>query len=223
MLKDIPYFLPDFTTSLAIIANGQFPVDPQIIHSIKSSSVIITCDGAINNLFQHSIISDFIIGDGDSLTKFAPGLTRNPYIHIPDQNSNDLSKAFNFAVDNFPELPIIIYAANGLREDHSIANFALLSVFAKQHSLVTMISDYGIFNVCHEGISKLTTLKGQQISIFSLDNQAKITCQELKWPLNQFQCSNLFSGTLNQATKESIIINTDKEIIVYRTFEVKEN
>lgn len=218
---DLEYFLPDYQNHIAIVANGQFPERAEIIRLLEKSRIIIACDGAIQHLIKSKITADYIIGDGDSVCEIPAKIARNPYIHIADQNSNDLTKAFNYAKDNFPISPIIIFAANGLREDHSIASFGLLFEFSKKHDKVAMISDYGIFNSCRSGKSIFNVIKGQQISLFSLKQTTQINCPELKWPLSNFCFNHLYSGTLNQASGNQITIETTDDITLYRAYEIK--
>lgn len=218
---DLEYFLPDYQNHIAIVANGQFPERAEVIRLLEKSRIIIACDGAIQNLIKSKITADYIVGDGDSVCEIPDKIVRNPYIHIADQNSNDLTKAFNYAKDNFPTSPIIIFAANGLREDHSIANFGLLFEFSKKHDKIAMISDYGIFNSCRSGKSIFNVIKGQQISLFSLKQTTQINCPELKWPLSNFCFNHLYSGTLNQASGNQITIETTDNITLYRAYEIK--
>lgn len=218
---DLEYFLPNYENHIAIVANGQFPEKAEIISLLRKSRAIIACDGAIHNLTKSKIIADYVIGDGDSANEISDKIVKNPYIYIADQNSNDLTKAFNHACDNFPESPIIIFAANGLREDHSIANFGLLFEFGRKHDSIAMVSDYGIFNICQSGISIFNVVAGQQISLFSLKNTTQISCPELKWPLANFCFKHLYSGTLNQASGNQITIDTTDNVILYRAYEIK--
>lgn len=221
IINNPEYFLPDYTSHIAIIANGLFPTKTEIINLLKKVKLIIACDGAIHNLAKIGIIADYIIGDGDSAGIIAREFSKNPYIHILDQNSNDLSKAFNFVVENFANDPVIIFAASGLREDHAIANFGLLPEFAARNNKTAMLSDYGVFNVCHKGHTIMTAIPGQQISFFCLNQTTQVNCQELKWPLENFSFKNIYSGTLNQATQNQLTIDSTGSLILYRAFEIK--
>lgn len=209
--------------TIAVIANGQFPQKTKIIEQIKQSDMIIACDGAIKNLANNHIIADYGIGDGDSTNdnQYNEWL-KNPYIKIADQNCNDLSKAINFIQQQFGnEVNILIFAANGLREDHALANIALFMQYTDIFSQLAMISDYGIFTVCHKGTTIVETMVGQQISFFSFDPNTNITCRELKWQLVNQRLPYLNSGTLNQAIADKLTICVDNSILLYRAFETK--
>lgn len=205
---------------IAVVANGQMPTSENVICLLKQSTFTIACDGAGCKLNSMNIVPDYIVGDNDS--NFKTGTAKNPYVFIEDQNCNDLTKAINFVMENYgTQLPIIIFAANGLREDHALANIALFMQYATKFTTILMISDYGIFNIANSGKNNFKTLIGQQISFFSLEHENVINCSELKWPLNDIKFPYLNSGTLNQATKNYLQISCDKPILLYRTFEIK--
>lgn len=210
---------------IAVVANGEFPKHAAIIEYLRNSTITIACDGAINHLVANNILTDYVIGDGDS-SSFAQisQFVKNPYIQILDQNNNDLSKAIDFIEQTFgTQHPIVIFAASGLREDHALANIALLMQYAKRFSIIYMLSDHGIFQVCSAGTQILPSIIGQQISFFSLEDAQNnyISCPELKWPLLEFKLDYLNSGTLNQATDTQLTISCTRATLIFRAFEIK--
>jgi thiamine pyrophosphokinase len=217
--KLLNYWLPQFNPHLSIIANGDMPRTAAISEFIFASYATIACDGAINQLSPKQVI-DYVIGDGDSANQTSSCHIRHPYIYNPDQNSNDLTKAVEFAVSHYPKhLPILISAATGKREDHTIANFALLAQYAEKVKHIAMLTDYGIFIPCPPGTTRLNVLTSQQISLFSFNPQTIVNCAELKWPLVNFSFNYLNSGSLNQATTNYLEITASDLIIVYLAFE----
>lgn len=223
----LKHLLPSNPSRIAIVANGEFPSQVAIIEHLTDSNLIIACDGAINQLAANNILADYVIGDGDSSSLDKIQLfAKNPYIKIPDQNSNDLSKAVNFLEQTFgTQYEVIIYAATGLREDHALANIALLLQYAKRFKNIHMLSDHGIFSVCHSSTQTLTSSAGQQISFFSLEQAQNnfLSCPELKWPLINLRLEYLNSGTLNQALGEQLTISCNHPTLIFRAFETKSN
>ena len=201
-----------------IVANGEFPKAEYLQQLIQNATRIICCDGAIHKLLQNNFNPDHIIGDCDSLEMPLNEIFMDKIIRIADQNTNDLTKAVNFAKDLKQQ--IIILGASGLREDHTIANIALLGEYIKEVDSIAIISECGIFTA-HNYTSKLASLPGQQISLFTIDPQTTINCKELKWPLIDHQFKSWYNGTLNQATGNEININTNGTVIVYRAFDIK--
>lgn len=214
--------LNNYSEYIAVVANGEFPREPLLIQYLSNSSMVIACDGAINNLAEHHIIANYVIGDGDSANSVATKSALNPYILITEQNSNDLTKALKFALELQLNLPIIIFGATGLREDHNLANIALLMQYHQQlSSEIIMLSDYGYFKPCNIGQNIISCIKGQQISLFSFNPETIINCQELKWPLINHQFSYLNSGTLNEALGDKLTISCSNNILVYLAFSTK--
>ena len=201
-----------------IVANGEFPKAAYLHQLIRNATRIVCCDGAIHKLLQNNFNPDYIIGDCDSLELPLNEIFMDKIIRIADQNTNDLTKAVNFAKD-VPQ-QIIILGASGLREDHAIANIALLSEYIKFIDNIAIISECGIFTA-HNSTAKLTTLPGQQISLFTIDPQTSVSCKELKWPLINFRFQSWYNGTLNQATGTELNLHSEGTVIVYRAFDIK--
>ncbi|MGL4292276.1 MAG: thiamine diphosphokinase, partial [Bacteroidales bacterium] len=80
-----------------IVANGAFPTDAELKKMIRGTSVIIACDGAVNKLSAEGIEPNFIVGDLDSLSYEMKVKYADLIHHNPDQETNDLTKAINFA------------------------------------------------------------------------------------------------------------------------------
>lgn len=219
MLKTILQQIYPIAKHNVIIADGLFPKDKYLQDLILTANTIICCDGAIDKLLEHNIEPHYIIGDCDTLSSATKLKFANKIIMISEQNSNDLTKAVNLA-KSLQLNNIIIIGATGLREDHTIANIALLSVYINLIESIALISDNGIFTA-HNKPCHLKTVLGQQISLFSLNPNTLITCKELKWPLINYQFESWNSGTLNQATGSFINMEAADPVIIYRAFEIK--
>lgn len=210
-LSELPH------TYNVIVANGEFPAVAKFLILIKNADNIISCDGATKHLLKHKIAPTIIIGDCDSLSEDIIVKFQDKIIQIADQNSNDLSKAVNWAhskkLDN-----IIIIGATGIREDHTLANIGLLTEYAPKFKNIYIISPYGVFTT-HTGKNSVKTIPGQQISFFAIQNDTQITAAELKWPLDDFVLKNWYCGTLNEATATNLDINSTDIIIIYRSFD----
>jgi len=206
----------------ALIANGDFPKNTFLRDLIVKADQIICCDGAVNqlSLLITEAKPNYIIGDGDSISREHILAYQDRVLIISEQNTNDLTKAIHFIHTQLPLLPIFIFGATGLREDHTIANISLLSQYAHQKEVLTMISDYGIFTA-HDQSAVIQTISGQFISFFTTNPNTIINCDQLKYPLFNKQFLNWHEGTLNQATGAQIILKSSGQVIVYRSFELK--
>ncbi|MCE3036732.1 thiamine diphosphokinase [Helicobacter sp. faydin-H20] len=199
-----------------ILANGQFPRNPTLIQAIKNATFLVACDGAIKHLDRLKIIPNIIIGDLDSISKKFQKKYANKIIHIKEQESNDLSKAFFYCIkQNFTHITIL--GATGKREDHTLANISLLLQYY-DYANVEIKSDYGYFKV-YETPCKVPSHKGQQISLFCLETHRKITSTNLKYPLKNLALPLWANGTLNEALDSHFSLISDKKtkIIIYQT------
>ena len=200
-----------------IVANGNFPTHPAALALLRESEYIVCCDGAANDFIAPGNIPNAIVGDCDSRSvanrmRFANILHRNP-----DQETNDLTKAVTFCVSQ-NRRDIAILGGTGKREDHTVGNISLLAEYVKIAN-VLMITDFGIFKPIM-GDTVLESFRGQQISIFAMDNQP-ISSNGLKYPLSNRVLNNWWEGTLNEALGDTFFIETSGRALVYLAFEEK--
>jgi len=199
-----------------ILANGKFPKTKKTLEILNSANRIICCDGATENLIKYGLKPNLIIGDLDSISQNIKFKYKNLIHQVKEQNTNDLTKAVNWCVDN-NILEFDILGATGKREDHTIANISLLSKYA-EHAKARIISDYGIFTAITQ-TSVFKSYKGQQVSIFAMNPESKITSTGLKYPLKNIKLPNWWNGTLNEAIAEKFSLNFEAgRYIVYMLY-----
>jgi len=198
-----------------ILADGLFPSSERVQNLLKEAKNIVCCDGAAQKLLNFGIEPDYIIGDLDSLSEEFKQLFAQKIVQNPEQETNDLTKAVEFCISkNWKQIAIL--GATGLREDHTLGNISLLCDYKKRLDEVVMISDFGIFTP----ILKTTSFKsfpGQQISIFSLDPETKLTFNGLKYPVTNQSFTSWWQGTLNATLGDSfeIVLHGKGNVIVY--------
>ena len=200
-----------------ILADGQFPTKESLLKELKEAEFLVVCDGAITYLDELNIKPNFIVGDLDSISNELKEKYSSKLVHIAEQMSNDLSKAFHYALFlGYKEFTIL--GATGKREDHALANISLLSVYHKKCDFVIMKDDYGEFTI-HTTPFTMDCAKGEQISIFSLNPSAKLTSKGLMYPLKQLSLPIWANGTLNEALGDSFSLesNEESEIIIYKS------
>ena len=203
--------------SVVILANGDFPTHTIPLRILNDAKTIICCDGAVNNLVTNGIVPDFIMGDMDSISPDLKDKYSDIIISKPDQNENDLRKAISWAEENNVTKAAIL-RASGKRDDHSLANIFTLLQYPSKLDL-TIYTNYGIFSVVN-GEQKFDSFKGQQVSLFSADQNIEITSTYLKYNLNNKKLTNLYCGTLNESLNEVFTISISHgKILVYQVFE----
>lgn len=211
---NLPYI--NQQTDTVILANGEFPSGPIALSILQNCNYLICCDGATNNLTKSGIkkVPDAIVGDCDSLSeenriRFAGIIHR-----IPEQETNDLTKAVLFCMQHGRKR-ITILGATGKREDHTIANISLLCEYMNNAS-VEMITDYGVFIGIDSG-SLFESHAGQQVSLFCID-KCTVTSHNLTYPIENRVFTNWWQATLNESTGSEFQIDTDGRMIIYRAF-----
>jgi thiamine pyrophosphokinase len=201
-----------------ILGNGSFPKHSIPLAILKNAETIICCDGAANELIAFGLKPSVIIGDMDSISSENKEKYNDIIVQIADQETNDQTKAIDWAVKN-GMTEVVILGATGKREDHTIGNISLLCDYARKIK-VCCVGNNGIFIPVLQS-TEFKSHKGQQISIFSLKPQTKITSKNLKYPLNELTLKSWWMGTLNESLGENFSLSfKNGELIVFQVFEI---
>lgn len=208
--------LKELTGHTVILADGKFPENPQVIHTIKSAETIVCCDGAANKLVSFGLEPTYIAGDLDSITPDLKEKYNDRLYYSPDQETNDLTKAVELCVEKGLD-NLYIIGATGLREDHTLANISLLTDYAKTVK-VDMLTDYGVFTPILS-TAAFESKKGQQVSVFSLTLDSPLILHGLKYPVVNRPFTSWWQGTLNESLGDVFRIEfKDGRLIVFREY-----
>ena len=205
-----------------ILADGDFPATPRTIRILKHAEHIICCDGAAEKLIRFGLEPDAIVGDLDSLAHQLKLKYSDKIVHVSEQESNDLSKAFRYCRKQKYD-DVVILGATGKREDHTLGNLSLLAVYAEELPNIKIITDHGEFFVIFEG-GTFRAAKGEQISIISLDSELVIRNSEnLKYPIRNLQLKYWYQATLNEAMSDTFSLDFEPHhpVLIYRAIKTK--
>ena len=180
-----------------ILANGPFPEHPVPLSLLQSAGRILCCDGAADRLVEHGLEPWRVIGDLDSLSEEGRGRVAGKLVHVDEQETNDLSKAFRFACSHGWRR-LHIGGATGGREDHTLANLSLLADFASSAE-VRLYTDTGLFTPCLRS-TVFASYPGQQVSIFSFEPGIRLYGEGLVYPLDQVPFTRWWQAALNEAS-----------------------
>ena len=200
-----------FTNSVIIVANGAFPKSGIPKDILDKSKTIIACDGAANTLDENNYRIDAIIGDLDSIRSDIKDKYDDIIYQYPDQSENDLRKAIEFLISNNVKEASII-GATGKREDHTIGNIFSLSKFCSKINL-KIFTETGCF-ICINKDTEFKSFKGQQVSLFTLNDKTKISTKGLKYNFNKNSISTMFYGTLNESVCENFYVKINNECAI---------
>ena len=100
-----------------ILAAGDFPSSARALQALREAPHLVCCDGAWEGLRDAGLKADRVIGDGDSLTAADKAELGETFVHISEQESNDLTKAVRYAsAQGWTRL--LLLGATGKREDN---------------------------------------------------------------------------------------------------------
>ena len=201
-----------------ILANGTFPTAQHPREVLQSATRIVCCDGAAVACLKAGRIPDVVIGDLDSLPKETIEKLSGRIVHVAEQETNDLNKAFRYCMERGWK-DIVILGATGKREDHTLGNISLLVDFSEKAPGISMVTDDGEFIVMRQSGS-CACRAGQQISIFALEPETHIESTGLKYPLNGLAPTRWWQATLNEALGESFSLQfpDNHPLLIYKAF-----
>ena len=203
--------------TLVIICDGRFPKSEYPRYLIRTADFIICCDGALQKFLRASVsifgekrLPNVVIGDMDSLSPTLRKRYSDIIVQIDEQEHNDQTKAFRWALENVPGISqIYILGATGEREDHTIGNISLLMEYARTYDLegmginVEMISDHATIFAATDTF-EMDCGEGRRVSIFSPDNSLRIKSEGLEWPTDDVIFDNWWKATLNRAFQDHV-------------------
>jgi thiamine pyrophosphokinase len=198
--------------STVILANGEFPTHEIPLSYLRNAERIVACDGATENLLNFGLTPDYIVGDLDSISAELKQRFSAILFHIPEQLTNDLTKAVHFCLEHGWD-EITILGATGKREDHTLGNLSLLTDYV-ENIKVQLLTNYGIFTPQLQ-TATYESYPGQQISIFSLTPTSLFTFNNLLYPIANQSLTSWWQGTLNEAISDhfTVQINQGKGLI----------
>lgn len=209
-----------------LLAAGDAPSHQVPVRLFRSARRIVACDGAWRTALALGRAPDVVVGDGDSLEEDdRKELSRRgiPLVAEQEQETNDLCKAFRYALREGWGGNMAILGATGRREDHAIGNIFHLVDFAqscleKESSVsVAMVTDTGVFDpVLPPGRSWTAVGAGIPVSIFAPFPGTEMVSEGLFWPLKGVAFDALWRGTLNRTVADSFSVATNRPVVVYR-------
>lgn len=194
-----------------ILASGLFPTTERALRYLREADFLACCDGAANACVAAGFEPDVIVGDGDSIAPNVMERYADRVVRIAEQETNDLSKTFHHCLQLGRRDSFVILGATGKREDHALANLALLMDYAEEHADVMMVSDFGTFYPCCDA-KRLSVNPGQEVSIWNF-GASYFSAEGLMYPLYDF--TKLWQGTLNVATRPDIAVHAKGTFLLY--------
>ena len=205
---------------VAILANGEPPRHAVPRAAFASADLLVACDGALAAARALGRAPDYVVGDGDSISPADRAALGARFISVPEQDTNDLCKAFRFVI-SLPRpdgaLSITLLGTTGRREDHALANVFHLVDFTEKVPDTKILTDDGTFTAVR-GEQDFPCRPGDAVSVFAPLPGTRVTSRGLACPLAGAALSPLSRGTLTRTTSPSFTLRTTRPILLYRPY-----
>ena len=198
--------------NIAVVINGEFPTNTEIINKIESAEIIIAIDGATNSLIDCGITPTISIGDFDSIKPSYKDKV-SQIVHAEDQNKTDLEKTLDWCIDN-NYLSLCIFGISGKSEDHFLGNFFAINEYCDTIDC-TIYTDYSIITPCI-GKTLFDSFKGEIVSIISFESTNKVTSTNLEYPLDTYKLHPSARAIRNKSLGDSFTIESSKKLMVFQ-------
>lgn len=198
------------------MCSGDFPRKEYPLYLLRNADVLVCCDSRYNvqRLERMGLVPDVIVGDMDSTPDTVEKKYADRLVHIPEQDDNDLAKAFIVLRGRWPEATDIhILGAGGGSEAHTVGNLGWLMEWERAGLSavgvhVEMVSDYTTAFAISDS-SELHIGCGRKVSFFTTDPTLNIKSKGLQWPLDNVVFDAWWKATLNRASQDVVSLVFD--------------
>ncbi|MEX0648615.1 MAG: thiamine diphosphokinase [Balneolaceae bacterium] len=194
--------------NVVILCDGAPPPEKIFKEELAKCGLFIAADGGAVYAQHLEADPDVIIGDLDSYT--VTGNEPGRVIKDPDQETNDLEKALQYAKQKGAG-DIVVFGATGKRLDQTLKNLSVLKQFNDHFNSLIFRDLYSdIFLIKSPYKSSFPT--GTTLSLFPLSGRVEgITTSGLKYPLYDETLENgIRDGSSNETIENNIEITFDR-------------
>lgn len=191
-----------------ILCDGEIPPISLFKTYVTYADLIIAADGGAHHAKKLGITAQYIVGDLDSYTP--SGNEASQIIQDPDQETNDLEKALNFALQKSARHAVVV-GATGQRLDHTLKNLSVLLQFNPKFETLFFLDSYCTIQLVVSPFSQEFE-PGTSISLFPLSGSVEgISTRGLQYPLTNGVLRNgVQDGSSNKTVKKSVEIEFKK-------------
>ncbi|MBD5349203.1 MAG: thiamine diphosphokinase [Bacteroides sp.] len=202
--------ISDFPAEAVVVDAGSFPENPIALAWLGGGRKVVCCDGAAMRYLATGRIPWRIVGDCDSISEEVKNKYREIVRPNPDQETNDQTKSVTYLAERGVR-NIVILAATGLREDHTLGNISLLIDYLKNGVTARVYTDFGVFIPVHDDIC-FQCDRGTQVSIFNF-GATGLRAEGLRYPIRDFD--SWWQGTLNETTDSRFTIHASGYYLLF--------
>ncbi|MFD0701861.1 thiamine diphosphokinase [Myroides pelagicus] len=189
-----------------IIANGAACSQELMGQLLEWSPLVVVLDSAIERVIELGIKVDVLIGDFDrnfDADKYREKQYPIEIVHLADQNSTDLEKAFDYLIDRGIPAANVIWAT-GKRADHTITNITNICKYREQLK-ITIYDDYSRIYPLPKLFKKWYE-KDTILSLIPVGEVTNIVSTNLLYPLNNETLSlGTRTGSSNTVLNDGLV------------------
>lgn len=203
------------TMRILIIANGSEP-SPDLLGSLyESCDRFIAADGGGNAAIRLGYNPDAVIGDLDSFRH--SDAYRGELIREPDQETNDLEKALDFA-RKLKADRVDVVGATGERLDHTLKNLSVMQQFNHCFDQLAFYDDHFFSRILPRDFS-LSLPPEHLVSLFPLSGKVEgVITDGLRYPLRNESLENgRRDGSSNETLRGDIRIRHRSGVLLFMT------
>lgn len=195
-----------------IIANGERCSSELLGQLLEWSPLVVVLDSAMHRVNELGIKVDVLIGDFDH--GFEPESFKDvqyplEIVHVEEQDSSDLEKAFMYLVERGIPSANVVWAT-GKRMDHTITNLTSLVKFQDKLKVV-ILDDHSKVFLLPKVFKKWYPAKSI-ISLIPIGKVNGITSNNLLYPLENDSLELGYrTGSSNSVLEDGIVSLTYKE------------
>ncbi|MDA0671140.1 MAG: thiamine diphosphokinase [Bacteroidetes bacterium] len=190
-----------------MLCDGEKPSVEQL-HALRmEDTLVIAADGGGNIGKDWEIRPDLIIGDLDSDDGSWPEVKR---LYDPDQDTNDLEKALEYAhVQGVSRITII--GGTGERLDHTLKNLSVMVRYKEAFEGLVLLDNYMKARLISSPFT-MSTWAGMKVSLVAASGKVTgIVSEGLLYPWSgQDLIVGHYDGTSNQATGEQVTLRFEE-------------
>lgn len=191
-------------SSCLIFTAGTWCDEKVIKQQLASEPLVLACDGALAMCLERSVVPNAVIGDMDSvstevLERFVE--LGGEVVHRPNQASNDLAKALEYATHSGCSSCTVVGATGDDRE-HEWAN--LLTCAASTMDITCLGRSHQYRFLCTGRAYSIELIPGQNFSLFALPVAEGITLKGGKFGLENARLTMGSEGLHNVAVSSEL-------------------
>lgn len=186
------------------------------MRELQRADLLIAADGGVNWCLEYEVRPDVVTGDMDSADPGAVGGLE--VLANPDQETNDLEKALDLALER-GAASVTILGATGGRLDHSLKNISVLAAYDHRFSRLLVKDDDAWMRVVESDLEFFAPV-GTTVSLFPVTGKVEgIHTIGLRWALRGETLENgVRDGSSNESVAEQVQIRVGSGKLLVMVF-----